>query len=45
MDSLWLHKSNGNGNGGGIAPVRTGPAVVIRANVASVAKLAADGTR
>ncbi|MFD4977896.1 substrate-binding domain-containing protein [Streptomyces sp. NPDC058424] len=45
VDALWLYKSNGNVSGGGVAPVLTGPAFVTKANVASVAKLAADGTR
>ncbi|MET9047367.1 substrate-binding domain-containing protein [Streptomyces sp. NPDC004362] len=45
VDALWLYKSNGNVSGGGVAPVLTGPAFVTKANVASVARLAADGTR
>ncbi|MFJ4551187.1 substrate-binding domain-containing protein [Streptomyces sp. NPDC088817] len=45
VDALWLYKSNGNVSGGGVAPVLTGPAFVTKANVASVAKLAANGTR
>ncbi|MGW4044431.1 substrate-binding domain-containing protein [Streptomyces sp. NPDC004721] len=45
VDALWLYKSNGNVSGGGVAPVLTGPAFVTKANVASVAKLAAGGTR
>lgn len=45
VDSLWLYKTNGNILGGGEAPVLTGPAFVTKANVASVAKFAAAGTR
>ncbi|GHG89566.1 substrate-binding domain-containing protein [Streptomyces lanatus] len=45
VDSLWLHRTNGNTLGGGEAPVLTGPAFVTKANVASVAKFAANGTR
>lgn len=45
VDSLWLYKTNGNTLGGGEAPVLTGPAFVTKANVASVAKFAANGTR
>lgn len=45
VDALWLHKSNGNISGGGVEPVLTGPAFVTKSNVASVAKLAANGTR
>ncbi|NUO41643.1 MAG: substrate-binding domain-containing protein [Streptomyces sp.] len=45
VDSLWLYRTNGNVSGGGVAPVLTGPAFVTRANVASVAKFAAAGTR
>ncbi len=45
VDSLWLHRTNGHTLGGGEAPVLTGPAFVTKANVATVAKLAAAGTR
>ncbi|WP_432058149.1 substrate-binding domain-containing protein [Streptomyces sp. bgisy022] len=45
VDALWLYRTNGNISGGGAAPVLTGPAFVTKANVASVAKFAADGTR
>ncbi|MGC9543450.1 substrate-binding domain-containing protein [Streptomyces sp. UG1] len=45
VDSLWLYHKNGNTLGGGEAPVLTGPAFVTKANVASVAKFAANGTR
>ncbi|WP_217213342.1 substrate-binding domain-containing protein [Streptomyces sp. AC550_RSS872] len=45
VDSLWLYRTNGNTLGGGEAPVLTGPAFVTKANVASVAKFAANGTR
>ncbi|WP_333741942.1 substrate-binding domain-containing protein [Streptomyces sp. IBSBF 2806] len=45
VDGLWLHRTNGNVSGGGVAPVLTGPAFVTRANVAQVAGLAAAGTR
>ncbi|MFJ4784845.1 substrate-binding domain-containing protein [Streptomyces sp. NPDC088794] len=45
VDSLWLYKTNGNVSGGGVSPVLTGPAFVTKTNVASVAKLAAAGTR
>ncbi|MFH9983404.1 substrate-binding domain-containing protein [Streptomyces sp. NPDC017179] len=45
VDALWLYKSNGNISGGGVEPVLTGPAFVTKSNVASVAKLAANGTR
>ncbi|WP_371668518.1 substrate-binding domain-containing protein [Streptomyces sp. NBC_00289] len=45
VDALWLYRTNGNISGGGVAPVLTGPAFVTRTNVATVAKLAAAGTR
>ncbi|MGW5605793.1 substrate-binding domain-containing protein [Streptomyces sp. NPDC003753] len=45
VDSLWLYKTNGNVSGGGTAPVLTGPAFVTKANITSVAKYAAGGTR
>jgi simple sugar transport system substrate-binding protein len=45
VDSLWLYRTNGNVSGGGVSPVLTGPAFVTKANVASVAALAARGTR
>ncbi|MBC9726222.1 substrate-binding domain-containing protein [Streptomyces sp. TRM68367] len=45
VDALWLYRTNGNISGGGTAPVLTGPAFVTRENIASVAKLAAKGTR
>ncbi|MEU8992986.1 substrate-binding domain-containing protein [Streptomyces sp. NPDC048558] len=45
VDSLWLYRTNGNTLGGGEAPVLTGPAFVTRANIASVARFAANGTR
>lgn len=45
VDSLWLYRTNGNTLGGGEAPVLTGPALVTKANVASVARFAANGTR
>ncbi|MFJ8535977.1 substrate-binding domain-containing protein [Streptomyces sp. NPDC093591] len=45
VDSLWLYKTNGNTLGGGEAPVLTGPALVSKANVASVTRFAARGTR
>ena len=45
VDALWLYKNNGNYSGGGEEPVLTGPAFVDKANVDSVAKFAANGTR
>jgi len=45
VDALWLHRTNGNVSGGGVAPVLTGPAFVTGKNVAAVAKYAANGTR
>ncbi|NUT27390.1 MAG: substrate-binding domain-containing protein [Streptomyces sp.] len=45
VDALQLYRANGNTLGGGEAPVLTGPAFVTKANVAAVAKWAADGTR
>ena len=45
VDALWLYRTNGNISGGGVSPVLTGPAFVTKANVASVARLAARGTR
>ncbi|MEV5438861.1 substrate-binding domain-containing protein [Streptomyces sp. NPDC052682] len=45
VDALWLYRTNGNVSGGGVAPVLTGPAFVTKANVASVARFAASGTR
>ncbi|MET7652942.1 substrate-binding domain-containing protein [Streptomyces sp. NPDC005486] len=45
VDALWLHKTNGNVSGGGVAPVLTGPAFVTKTNVAAVARFAAAGTR
>ncbi|WP_324786767.1 substrate-binding domain-containing protein [Streptomyces sp. H51] len=45
VDALWLYRTNGDVSGGGVAPVLTGPAFVTKANVASVARLAAGGTR
>ncbi|MGW7170554.1 substrate-binding domain-containing protein [Streptomyces sp. NPDC054884] len=45
VDALWLHKTNGNVSGGGVAPVLTGPAFVTKTNVSDVARLAAAGTR
>jgi simple sugar transport system substrate-binding protein len=45
VDSLWLYKTNGNISGGGVAPVLTGPAIVSKANIATVEKFAANGTR
>ncbi|MFE0513507.1 substrate-binding domain-containing protein [Streptomyces sp. NPDC058964] len=45
VDSLWLYRTNGNTSGGGVAPVLTGPAFVTKANVAAVARYAANGTR
>jgi simple sugar transport system substrate-binding protein len=45
VDSLWLYRTNGNISGGGVAPVLTGPAIVSKANVDTVAKFAARGTR
>ncbi|GGI96022.1 substrate-binding domain-containing protein [Streptomyces brasiliensis] len=45
VDAPWLYKTNGNTGGGGVAPVLTGPAFVTRANVAAVARFAANGTR
>ncbi|MEU3982138.1 substrate-binding domain-containing protein [Streptomyces sp. NPDC026672] len=45
VDGLWLYRTNGNTSGGGVAPVLTGPAFVTKANVAAVARFAADGTR
>ena len=45
VDSLWLYRTNGNTLGGGEAPVLTGPAFVTKANVASVANFADNGTR
>ncbi|MFE5189998.1 sugar ABC transporter substrate-binding protein [Streptomyces sp. NPDC056628] len=45
IDSLWLYKNNGNYMGGGEAPVLTGPAFVDKANVETIDKFAAKGTR
>ncbi|MFE0803857.1 substrate-binding domain-containing protein [Streptomyces sp. NPDC058812] len=45
VDALWLHRTNGNVSGGGVAPVLTGPAFVTRTNADAVAKFAAGGTR
>lgn len=45
VDALWLYRTNGNISGGGVSPVLTGPAFVTKANVASVARFAARGTR
>jgi simple sugar transport system substrate-binding protein len=45
VDSLWLHKYNGNYSGGGEQPVLTGPAFVDKTNVDTVTKFAANGTR
>lgn len=45
VDSLWLYKTNGNISGGGVAPVLTGPAIVSKANIGTVEKFAANGTR
>jgi simple sugar transport system substrate-binding protein len=45
VDALWLYRTNGNLSGGGVAPVLTGPAFVTKANVDSVARFAAAGTR
>ncbi|AVV44956.1 substrate-binding domain-containing protein [Streptomyces sp. ID05-04B] len=45
VDGLWLHRTNGNVSGGGVAPVLTGPAFVTKTNVSDVARLAAAGTR
>lgn len=45
VDALWLYRTNGNVSGGGTAPVLTGPAFVTKANVAEVARFAANGTR
>ncbi|WP_354644689.1 sugar ABC transporter substrate-binding protein [Kitasatospora camelliae] len=45
VDSLWLHKNNGNYSGGGEQPVLTGPAFVDKANVELVSAFAAKGTR
>ncbi|MDL5204440.1 substrate-binding domain-containing protein [Streptomyces sp. ALI-76-A] len=45
VDALWLYETNGNLSGGGVAPVLTGPAFVTKANVASVERFAAAGTR
>jgi simple sugar transport system substrate-binding protein len=45
VDALWLYRTNGNASGGGVSPVLTGPAFVTKANVASVARFAARGTR
>ncbi|MFF0161332.1 sugar ABC transporter substrate-binding protein [Streptomyces sp. NPDC005263] len=45
VDALWLYRTNGNVSGGGVAPVLTGRAFVTRANVASIARFAASGTR
>jgi simple sugar transport system substrate-binding protein len=45
VDALWLYRTNGNTSGGGVSPVLTGPAFVTKANVASVARYAARGTR
>jgi simple sugar transport system substrate-binding protein len=45
VDALWLYRTNGNVSGGGVSPVLTGPAFVTKANVASVARFAANGTR
>ncbi|EGX55867.1 secreted solute binding protein [Streptomyces zinciresistens K42] len=44
VDSLWLYRKNGNILGGG-TPVLTGPAFVTKANVADVARFAANGNR
>ncbi|UUU26607.1 sugar ABC transporter substrate-binding protein [Streptomyces sp. DSM 40750] len=45
VDSLWLHKNNGNYSGGGEEPVLTGPAFVDKDNVDTIAEFAAKGTR
>jgi ABC-type sugar transport system substrate-binding protein len=45
VDSLWLHKTNGNYMGGGEQPVLTGPAFITKDNVDAVAEFAAKGTR
>ncbi len=45
IDSLWLHRTNGNFSGGGEQPVLTGPAFVDKSNVDTIAKFAAKGTR
>jgi simple sugar transport system substrate-binding protein len=45
VDGLWLYRFNGNISGGGQQPVLTGPAFVDKANVGSIAKFAANGTR
>ncbi|KAF5991445.1 sugar ABC transporter substrate-binding protein [Streptomyces sp. WAC00263] len=45
VDSLWLYKTNGNYSGGGEQPILTGPAFVDKANVDTVARFAAKGTR
>ncbi|MFD5839850.1 sugar ABC transporter substrate-binding protein [Streptomyces chartreusis] len=45
VDSLWLHKNNGNYSGGGEAPILTGPAFVDKSNVEAIAGFAAKGTR
>lgn len=44
VDSLWLHKTNGDVIGGGQATL-TGPAFVDKTNVAAVEQFAANGTR
>jgi simple sugar transport system substrate-binding protein len=44
VDSLWLHKTNGNVIGGGAA-VLTGPYFVDKSNVDTTATFAARGTR
>ncbi|WP_217176594.1 substrate-binding domain-containing protein [Streptomyces sp. AC495_CC817] len=45
VDGLWLHRTNGNTSGGGVAPVLTGPAFVTKKNIAGIAGFAAKGTR
>lgn len=45
IDSLWLYRNNGDYSGGGEQPVLTGPAFVDKANVDTVARFAANGTR
>lgn len=44
VDSLWLHRMNGNVIGGG-APVLTGPYFVDRSNIDAIERFAARGTR
>lgn len=45
VDSLWLYRTNGTMSGGGEAPVLTGPAIVTKKNIDSLAEFTANGRR